>query len=332
MASLLTSFPEKDHRRHCVTLAVRRMKFSHTGSYIRSLVDNVLSEWDIHPDKVIASLTDNGSNMVAAFRMQVQDLSAIGDEQEEEIDDLEREVQQQGTVEMDESTDFDDREMDNTTAFGTLHRISCFTHTLQLVVNKFSKITTFATVLDHAHALIKKVNSSVKATERLVSLSKKKLIRDCPTRWSSTYLRVNRMFEVRNSLTQILEDLEWDNRAASEWKLLPSIRDLLQPFAVLTTLVQREEFTAVSCVIPAIMDLTLHLEEFKDHPEMSEAAQLLLRELKKRFRKYTNPNDGEYESLFIVGTALDPRYRIILNAVQVQSAKQQLCRRLKKAA
>ena len=130
---------------------------------------------------------------------------------------------------------------------------------LQLVVNKFSEITAFKGVLNHAHNLVRKVNSSGKATEKLVLLSRKKLVQDCPTRWSSMYLMITCMLEVRNSLTSVLEELEWDNLAVSEWKLLEALRDLLHPFAIFTALVQGEEFTTLSCVIPAIMDLCLIL-------------------------------------------------------------------------
>ena len=49
---------------------------------------------------------------------------------------------------------------------------------LQLVVNKFSEITAFKGVLNHAHNLVRKVNSSGKATEKLVLLSHKKFVRD----------------------------------------------------------------------------------------------------------------------------------------------------------
>lgn len=162
---------------------------------------------------------------------------------------------------------------------------------LQLVVNKFSEITAFKGVLNHAHNLVRKVNSSGKATEKLVLLSRKKLVQDCPTRWSSMYLMITCMLEVRNSLTSVLEELEWDNLAVSEWKLLEALRDLLHPFAIFTALAQGEEFTTLSCVIPAIMDLCLHLEEFKCHPdpEVCEAAALLLRELKRHCRKYCIP-------------------------------------------
>ena len=169
---------------------MRRMESAHTGPYIRKIVDEVLGEWEIHPTKVLASLTDNGSNMVAAFCVQLQALHNDKDDEEDEEEKMEEQESDHG----DESIDFEDRECDQAIAFHSLGRVSCFAHMLQLVVNKFSEITAFKGVLNCAHTLIRKVNSSGKTTEKLVLLSSIKLVRDSPTRWSSTYLVMNRMF------------------------------------------------------------------------------------------------------------------------------------------
>ena len=81
-------------------------------------------------------------------------------------------------------------------------------------------------MLASAHALVKKVNKSSKATERLVYLCRKKLISDCPTQWSSTFLMIERLLDVKDALSTVLEELCWDNLHTSEWKLLASIHDL----------------------------------------------------------------------------------------------------------
>lgn len=54
---------------------------------------------------------------------------------------------------------------------------------------------------------------------------------------------------------------------------------------------------------------------------MGDAAKLLLTELKRRFRKFTDPGDDSHEPLFLMATALDPRYRLLLNPTQISSAK-----------
>ena len=96
-----------------------------------------------------------------------------------------------------------------------------------------------------------------------------------------------------------------------------------------TQLVSGEEFSTVSYVVPA---LNLHLEEFKHNPEVSEAAQVLKREFKKRFKKFTDPGDDNHVPLFLLATALDPRYCLLLNPNQLSHAKKELLKRLKEQA
>ena len=55
------------------------MPSPHTADNVLQVVQEVLSEWDILPWKVQAILTDNGSNMVAAFKQ----VCSEGDEDED---------------------------------------------------------------------------------------------------------------------------------------------------------------------------------------------------------------------------------------------------------
>jgi len=112
-------------------------------------------------------------------------------------------------------------------------------------------------------------------------------------------------------MAQVLEELQWDNLLSSEWRCLQAIRDLLQPFAVFTALVQGEDFTTASCVIPAKMDLSIHLHELQQNPDVVEATQVLLHELKKQFKNITDQGDSDREPLFLVAIALGPRYKLL---------------------
>ena len=81
-------------------------------------------------------LTDNGSNMVAAFRGHFQGSSKGEEEDESEEGD----VDLQGESSEDESSaecdvsDFDANEIQHEVAFHDFRRVSCFSHSLQLVV------------------------------------------------------------------------------------------------------------------------------------------------------------------------------------------------------
>ena len=118
---------------------------------------------------------------------------------------------------------------------------------------------------------------------------------------------VERLLSVRSSLTSVLEELEWDNLPASEWKTLENVHRLLKPFAQYTTLISGEEYTTLSAIISVIMELNLHLEELKKVPDLSNAAAVLQSEVRCRFRKYTDPHDPEHDPMFLVATLLDPR-------------------------
>lgn len=58
------------------------MESSRTGVYARTVVNNVVAEWDVQPSKVIGSLTDNE----AAFRKRVQDSVSCEEKDEDEED------------------------------------------------------------------------------------------------------------------------------------------------------------------------------------------------------------------------------------------------------
>ena len=60
-------FSRHDHQRHFVTLAVRLFGHPHTAERGLSLLDEILNEWDF-AQKLYVIITDNGSNMVKAFR------------------------------------------------------------------------------------------------------------------------------------------------------------------------------------------------------------------------------------------------------------------------
>ena len=155
-------FSRTDHRRHAVTLAVHRLTTSHTAGNIRSLVNDILAEWDIEPSKVIAVLTDNGSNMVAAFKASFV-----------EAEDDDEDVEEEEVCTADDADDFFDHELEHDIEFSSLRRIACFSHTLQLVINKYGEAIVFKDLMKRAHAVVKKINSSTKAMEKLISLSGK---------------------------------------------------------------------------------------------------------------------------------------------------------------
>jgi len=84
--------------------------------------------------------------------------------------------------------EYNRQETSHEMAFSLHKHLSCFTHTLQLVVCKFDTIMSPKQVIWAAHRIVRKFNKSVKTTEKLIALCRKKLVSDCTTGWNSTFL------------------------------------------------------------------------------------------------------------------------------------------------
>ena len=98
--------------------------------------------------------------MVAAFKkhLKVDNDVDVEDDESDESDSGDDDMSSN------EEKDFLDCEGRHEEEFICYNRIGCFSHTLQLVVNKFNDCDSFKEFIKHAHALVRKFNSSTKAT------------------------------------------------------------------------------------------------------------------------------------------------------------------------
>ena len=166
-----------------------------------------------------------------------------------------------GTSEAEKDVDhFDQNEVEHKTAFILHKRLSCFSRSLQLVVRKFDTVKAPKQALSIAHKLVSKVCKSVKTTERLISLSGRKLVNDVPRRWNSTFIMISCLLEVRTELSKVMQELSCNNLQNSEWKQLENLHSLLKPFAKYTALTSGEDYTTISMVIPVLIELNCHLD------------------------------------------------------------------------
>lgn len=97
--------------------------------------------------------------------------------------------------------------------------LSCTAHTLQLCLKPAFEIPVISRLLAVARKLVGHYNHSVVATEALKrrqeqmiagaaeSATKfKKLMRDCPTRWNSSFFMLQRLLQLRWPITAVLSD------------------------------------------------------------------------------------------------------------------------------
>ena len=96
-------FSQHDHQRHKVTLAVRRFLHPHSGVRIREIVESILEEWNIQPQKVKTVITDNRSNMAKAFNTEIQ--QKFDDNDDSDLSGSYSDISDDSTEECDENED-----------------------------------------------------------------------------------------------------------------------------------------------------------------------------------------------------------------------------------
>ena len=191
----------------------------------------------------------------------------------------EKEREEDVTLEVidEEIQDFEDKEASLMSIFKRegLKRLSCFPHTLQLVVATLNSDPSTKDLLDTVYRIVKKVNRLGKAVGDLVAWSGKKLVSHSPTRWTTAYLVVHRLVEVKEHLQQVAVKHNIEMLQPEHWEALEQVDKLLSLFAVFMDTSGGEKYATISQVTPYIMELHYHLKQMSNSEAMSNAAELL---------------------------------------------------------
>lgn len=192
--------------------------------------------------------------------------------------------------------------------------VSCFIHTLQLVVN--DGIATQRAVTDLiavSRKIVGHFNHSPAACAKLKDIQKelgvdiKKLIQDVTTRWNSTFYMLERLVEQKRVINLFLSENEVGTittLTSNQWNLITTLLNLLRPFEEITR--QMSSDTAhLSQVIPLLKTLEKFLEQQGEQFfGVNTIRESFLSELKRRF------GDNEKDEFYVMATILDPRYKL----------------------
>jgi hypothetical protein len=137
-----------------------------------------------------------------------------------------------------------------------LEWFGCFLHTVNLVVKDGLKISQCVALLSSIRTTVSYFKRSSKAMARLhdvqrqLNLPLHRLIRDCETRWSSTYDMIARYIEQFPAIQLVCSEEAFlhPTLSAVDLQELKKLRDLLKPFAEITTLMSSETNVTASSV------------------------------------------------------------------------------------
>lgn len=235
---------------------------SHTGVRIAEEIEKSISEHRLE-GKVSYVVTDNASNMKRALdvlkELQVESDPCDPDEAALDDDSLWEDIDETDKVEVQQTVD---RQCSS--------RLSCFAHSLQLVVKDgLEKLTSAPIRLITAKCckLCNLVHQSALFREafEINFGSGRSLPKPNDTRWSSTFKHLSAISNLDQViLSSLLKDQNQVNLmfTAKEFVILLELVDLLQPFAEVTELTQGEKYPTIGCVVPSIVALDSYLLDF----------------------------------------------------------------------
>jgi len=190
--------------------------------------------------------------------------------------------------------------------------LSCFDHSLQLVINDaVKKCDDIYQVTVKAKTITTHFKHSSQNTKKLLDMEKHlglpllKLKQECPTRWNSRYEMLDRLVTVKEAVSAVAASIKKvPSLTASEWEMVEEYVQIFKPFKILTAVMSSSKYPTISMVIPELNKLkhTLSTEyvESSCFPTLKED---LLENIDKRWPHYENI------SIYAISTLLDPRYK-----------------------
>ncbi|XP_037539816.1 zinc finger BED domain-containing protein 6-like [Nematolebias whitei] len=289
-------------------LDCRRFTGRHTGEHIASAFEEITEEYGIH-DKISYIITDNAANMKCAFKVHMPQ-SDDSESEEEHLDDehLWEDINSQEDTEL---------------PWSSGARLSCFAHSLQLVVNDgmkevkaishtIAKTSRFTTLL-HSSSQFKDKFEATFGTNRTIPAAN-------TTRWNSIFKQVQAFTALdHKALNEMCsKDHEELVFSAREWNQLKELSAVLAPFSEVTDLTEGEKSVTISMVVPTVLDLNTHLLKMEDtRMQCQSLVRALQQSLVKRFSgiflKTSMAKDSGREepfnhNVYFLATMLDPQF------------------------
>lgn len=285
-----------------VLLEFQSFQGKHSGKRISEAVIGSIEKHGL-ASKITYCVSDNASNMRAAFEvvgLKVQ-------ENEREVEDVDAASLSEFAVvnHIDDEEllcdleDVDLNELEKLYSENCFHiadtkliRISCFAHTIQLIVNDGigkGNIPSGRSFLGKCSALSSLLHQSALFKEKFEQAFG--FCRSVPsvntTRWSSLYHHLESIASYESkTLKKLLHDSDHSNLILlnREEESLKELLQILQPFAELTDIVQGDKYPTIGCVVPALVSLIKILSHLIDSVVYHTAVVVtLLESIKQRF-------------------------------------------------
>lgn len=202
-------------------------------------------------------------------------------------------------------------------------RLSCFAHSLQLVVNDGMKeVRAISRTIAKTSRFTTLLHSSSQFKEKFEAMfdSNKTIPAANTTRWNSTFKQVQALTALDHKSLNEMCSKDYENVmfSAREWNQLKELSAVLAPFSEATDQTEGDKSVTISMVVPTVLDLNTHLLKMEDtRMQCRPLVKALRQSLVKRFSGiFTRTNmakesGGEEpfsHNVYFLATMLDPQF------------------------
>lgn len=289
---------EDNFERKSAALACTRIYGRHNCEMVIAKIQEIHSSYNIE-SKIRATVTDNGSSFVKAFKEFLPE-----DEREAE----ENQFEDVGSILGEgEGGDF------FLSYFLPPHQ-RCAAQTLNLIASKDLAEAISKEQIQRVHnsstakcALIwRKARSSTVVADAVESIANLKFIDPCPTQWGSEYHFVQKIMSLTDAqLTQLIDFLDVPHFVPDEIAYLKEYADVFKPVAFALDLLQGEQKCFLGIVIPTLLTLKRKLQEKAASTQFfAEVIDSTVKAIDSRFKQVFHSVDAR------LATTTMPQFRL----------------------
>ncbi|KAJ8923077.1 hypothetical protein NQ315_001629 [Exocentrus adspersus] len=203
----------------------------------------------------------------------------------------------------------------------------CYAHTLSTIVQDGLKLAQ--PLLKKFRKVVAHFRDNATAGTQLATVLEetgapvKKLIKDVPTRWNSTFYMMERLLQLEeaiSSATALLDDDTIPAITVEEWQLLGDIKKILEPMESVTKMMSSQDYVCISSIIILTEGLERVYKEMQKRITSTLPGNVILEFLKGIQIRL---GDLEISETLLVSTFLDPRFKNVgfSNETVAQAAK-----------
>ena len=175
-----------------------------------------------------------------------------------------------------------------------------------------------------------RATEELRKRQESVNQPKRKLINDCKTRWNSTFYMCESLLENRWPISAVLSDesvTKVEHRrldlTSTQWELLGDLVKILHPLEIGTTYLCSEASSSLSSILPVLFGIIKHLEVKENDSVVIKRFKI---SVESQIRSRWHLDDIDVSDINILASALDPRYKSLrfLDAEKITEVKAEL--------